>query len=200
MAADTVQDYADHVVAVLDGLALPPSVPLFGNGFGAFVAADLAARHSRRIGRRILADALVSFPVAAKGPLRAMAQSVERDGMVAVLDVAIARMFPPEFTAARPGVVAERKAALTNADAAAFARACRALALLDLAPVLGAIRNPTLVAVGQLDATTPPSLAAELAGGIRGSVFHTIPGCGHCPMVETPAALIGLINEFLTRA
>src|SRR5450432_176332 len=38
----TVADYADHVVAVMDALKLPPKTDLFGNGFGAFVALQVA--------------------------------------------------------------------------------------------------------------------------------------------------------------
>jgi 3-oxoadipate enol-lactonase len=194
----SVKAYADHVVEVLDALQLPASVDLFGNGFGGFVAASLAAHRGARIRRLVIANALVSFTPAAKAPFHAMADRVETVGMSAVLDAAIARMFPPQFTAAQPALVVERRAALAGVDAASFARACRALASLDLSPALGAISNRTLVAAGALDATTPPDEAARLAGGIRGAAFRVLPGCGHCPMLETPAALNGLIEEFLS--
>jgi len=198
IAADTVEEYADHVCAVLDALALPDPVDLFGNGFGGFVAASLATRRSGRIGRLIIADALASFPPPAKEPLRMMAQRVETSGMGAVLDAAIGRMFPPAFIESHPGVVAERRAALSAADPAAFARACRALAALDLSPLLGAIRNRTLVMVGALDATTPPSLVERLAGGISNASFRTLADCGHCPMLEVPDAFSAALESFLS--
>ena len=62
---------------------------------------------------------------------------------------------------------------------------------------LAMIRNRTLVLVGALDATTPPPLAEAMAARIPGSRFKTIPGCGHCPMLETPAELVALIEAFL---
>jgi 3-oxoadipate enol-lactonase len=198
IGAAALDEYAAHVVAALDALALPRSADLFGNGFGAFVAACLATRHGERIRRLILADAIAAFPPEAKEPLRAMAQRVEAGGMLTVLDTAIARMFPATFAAAQPALVAQCRASLAGADPAAFAGASRALAALDLSPELGKIGNRTLVVVGASDTTTPPALAQALAGGIRGARFITIPGCGHCPMLEKPAELVALIETFLT--
>ena len=120
-------------------------------------------------------------------------------GFIAVaLDIAIRRMFPETFIAAHPRVVSERRRALEKeADARCFQRACLALARLDFTPVLGKIRNPTLVMAGALDQTTPPVLARALANGIPGAKFLEIPGCGHCPQIENPQAFIDAVNDFL---
>jgi 3-oxoadipate enol-lactonase len=117
--------------------------------------------------------------------------------MQGVLDAAIGRMFPPEFAAANAAIVEARKAALAGVDAGCFARACLALASLDLRPRLGDIRNPTLVACGAIDQTTPPALARELAARIPGAAYREIPGSGHCPMLEQPEGLVELVWEFL---
>jgi pimeloyl-ACP methyl ester carboxylesterase len=193
----TVEAYADHVADVLAGLGLPRSTDVFGNGFGGFVSVALAARHGARLGRVFVADALPGFPPAGKEPLRGMAARVEAEGMAAVLDTAVARMFPPAFIAAHPEVVAARKNALAGADAPSFARACRGLAALELAPVLGSIRNAVFVTAGALDATTPAAGAEALARGIRDAGFQPIADCGHCPMLEQPQALLALMRKFL---
>src|SRR5687767_3879522 len=52
----TVADHADHVARVMDALDLPRDTTVFGNGFGAFVALELAIRHGDRIGKLIVAD------------------------------------------------------------------------------------------------------------------------------------------------
>lgn len=194
---DSVAAYADHVSAVMAALHLPESTDVFGNGFGAFVSLELAIRHGERFNRLIAADALASFPEPAKAPFRGMAEKVRTGGMSAVLDTAIARMFPPAFAEGNPNVVAARKAALAPTDAECFARACLALAALDLHPQLGQIRNRTLVLCGFLDQTTPPALARELASSISGANYQEIRGSGHCPMLEQPAALVAEIERFL---
>ncbi len=197
VALDTVADHADHVARVLDALALGRDTAVFGNGFGAFVALELAVRHGANFGRLFVADTLASFPEPARAPFRAMAERVRSGGMQAVLDAAIGRMFPPQFSAAHPEIVAARKSALASADAECFARACLALAQLDLRPSLGGIRNATLVACGALDQTTPPALAHALAEAIPGARYREIAGAGHCPILEQPQALLALIDDFL---
>jgi len=197
LALDSVGGHADHVARTMDALALPAHTAVFGNGFGAFVALELAIRHGGRIGRLMVADTLAAFPEPARLPFRAMAEKVRAGGMAAVLDTAIERMFPPAFRAAHPEEVAARKSALSSADPQCFARACLALAALDLRPALAGIRNATLVMCGALDQTTPPALARELAQGIPGAVWREIAASGHCPMLEQPDALVALIDEFL---
>lgn len=196
---DSVREYADHVGASMNALALPrTTTTVFGNGLGALIALELAIAHGTRFDRLIVAGAVAAFPAEAKTQLLAMAETVRAQGMAAVLDTAMARLFPPEFTAKSPEVVSARKAKLGRVDADCFAHACVALARLDLRPQLAKIHNPTLVLCGALDQTTPAALARELAQAIPGATYQEIPGCGHCPMQEQPATLIELIHAFMT--
>jgi 3-oxoadipate enol-lactonase len=194
---ESVADHADHLSRVMDALALPRDTDVFGNGFGAFVALELAVRHGERFRRLVVADTLAAFPEPARAPFRGMAERVRNGGMAAVLETAIGRMFPPAFTEANAAAVAARKKALAAVDPECFARACVALAGLDLTGRLDAIRNPTLVLCGALDQTTPPALARELAKHIALGCYEDIPGSGHCPMLEQPDALVRLIEGFL---
>ncbi len=196
-AGASVEDYADHIAALLRALKLPRQTGVLGNGLGGFIAVALACRHGDLFGHLIVADALATFPPAGKEPLRLMAERVRQNGMSAVLDAAINRMFPPAFIAANPDIVAERKAALGKADPECFSAACTALAQVDLEPLLAGIRNPTLVMAGALDAATPAPLARRLADGIPGSKFLEIPDCGHCPQLEKPEIFVNTVAEFL---
>ena len=194
----SVADYADHVARCMDALKLPASTDVFGNGFGAFVALELAIRHGARFARLLVADTVAAFPEPARLPFLGMAEKVRAHGMQAVLDTAIGRMFPAEFQAQHPEVVAERKARLAPANAECFARACLALAALDLRAQLGGVRNPALVMCGALDQTTPAALAQEVAKAIPGALYREIAGSGHCPMLEQPRALVAAMAAFLS--
>ena len=187
---NTVADHADHVARVMDALDLPRDATVFGNGFGAFVALELAIRHGKRFGKLIVADCLAAFPEPARGPFRVMAERVSSGGMQAVLDTAIGRMFPPAFAQAQPDVIVDRKAKLAKVDARCFARACLALASMDLSGQLGGIKNRALVMCGALDQTTPPALARQLAEKIPSARYEEIADSGHCPMIEQPSAVV----------
>ena len=193
----SVEDYADHVAALLRELQLPRETDVLGNGLGGFIAIALACRHGAAFDKLFIADSLATFPPAGKEPLRLMAERVKQQGMSAVLDAAISRMFPPPFVAANAELVAERKAVLAITDPACFSRACLALARVDLKPLLAGIRNPAFVMVGALDGATPAPLARELANGIPGAGFMEIPGCGHCPQLEKPEVFVRAVEEFL---
>jgi len=197
---DSLADHADHVAKVMAALQLPADTAVFGNGFGAFVSLELAIRHGTRLGRLMVADTVPAFPEAGRAPFRGMAQKVRDGGMATVLDAALGRMFPPAFQAAHPDVVAVRKAALGRVDPDCFARACLALAQMDLTPALPRIVNPTLVMCGALDLTTVPELARQVAQGIPGARYSEIADSGHCPMLEQPARLVALMTEFLGAA
>jgi 3-oxoadipate enol-lactonase len=199
LALHTVAEHADHVARVMHALELPRDTGVFGNGFGAFVALELALRHGERFGALIFADTLAAFPEPARAPFRVMAERVLAGGMGAVLDTAIGRMFPPAFAARHPEVIAERKAALAAVDAQCFARACLALVALDLTAHAPKIQNRTLVLCGALDQTTPPALARKLAKLIPGGRYEEIAESGHCPMLEQPAALTDKVKRFLAR-
>lgn len=196
-AGPAIEDYADRVAAAFPALGLPPATDVVAMSFGGFVGSALASRHGRLFDRLVLVDTAAAFPEPAKVPLRAMAERAEREGMAAVLEVAVRRIFTETFIAAHPDIVEARKATLLRADTGPFAIACRALAALDLRPVLARIANPTLVVVGALDITTPPALARELAEGIPNARLVEIPDCAHCPPIERPREFVATLRDFL---
>jgi 3-oxoadipate enol-lactonase len=194
---DSIEAFADWTVEAMGALDLPAETDVFANGFGGFVAGMLAVRHGAGFRRLVLADTGCAFPDPAKAPLRGMAAKVQAEGMEAVLDTAIGRMFPPDFAASAPGIVVERKRRLSQVDTAAFADACLALAALDNCGNVTTIANPVLVVVGLEDQTTPPAMSRQLAEAIPGAQYAEIPGVGHCPQLQDPDGLMAAISEFL---
>jgi 3-oxoadipate enol-lactonase len=199
-AGATIEGIADRIAGLFDALELGTTADVLGNGFGGFVASALAIRHGATFDRLILADTGVGFTPEGKQSFFAMAERVRQSGMEAIVDVALKRLFPEDFIAANPAIMAERRAALVKTNPEFFAEACHALAALDLTAHIGTIRNPTLVVVGELDAATPPEMARALAKALPGAALIEMPGCGHAPMAQAPEAFIKVISKFLDLA
>jgi 3-oxoadipate enol-lactonase len=196
-AGATIEGIADRIAGLFDALHLGNDVDVLGNGFGGFIASTLAIRHGARFDRLVLADTGIGFTPEGKQSFYAMAERVRQSGMEAIVDVAMKRLFPDDFIAAHPEVVAERRAALVRTNPEFFAEACLALAALDLSSQIGTIRNRTLVVVGELDSATPPPMSRALAKALPDAELLEIPGCGHAPMVQAPQTFIETISGFL---
>lgn len=197
-AGPAIEDYADQVASLFLALGLAPTATdLVAMSFGGFVGIALAARHGHLFDRLVLVDTAAAFPEPAKAPLRAMAERALKDGMRAVVDTALRRMFTEAFINGHPDAITAPTEVLLRTCPGHFATACRALANLDLRPVLGKIRNRTLVVVGALDTTTPPVLARELRAGIAGARLFEIADCAHCPPIEKPEEFVRVVSAFL---
>jgi 3-oxoadipate enol-lactonase len=193
----SIAAYAERILELCDDLSLPPDTDVLGNGFGAFIALAAASRRSERFGRLVLAGSGVAFPEAGRAAFRGMAEKVERDGIESLADAAMQRMLSPEFIAANPDIVAERKAAFRAIPPDVFAGACRALATLDLSAELSRIRNSVLVVGGSKDPATPPALGRDLAERLPDARMIEMPGIGHAPHVEDPEGFLAVIGPFL---
>jgi pimeloyl-ACP methyl ester carboxylesterase len=67
----------------------------------------------------------------------------------------------------------------------------------DLASRLGEIKTPALVVVGEDDIPDFRLIADLMAANIAGARKAILPGCGHVPPMEDPAAFNGVLLEFL---
>jgi 3-oxoadipate enol-lactonase len=95
-----------------------------------------------------------------------------------------------------PAAVGEVRRLVGEGTPVGVAEAQRGMALRpDSGPTLATVTCPTLVVVGEEDGLTPPAEAEKLVAGIRGATLARIPGAGHLPNIEQPAAF----NEALTR-
>jgi 3-oxoadipate enol-lactonase/4-carboxymuconolactone decarboxylase len=84
-------------------------------------------------------------------------------------------------------------------DPRGYAAACMAVRDMDLRPLIGSIRAPTLVVAGEDDLATPVEKAEELARLIPGAELTVVPEAAHLISVEQPEAVNALLTAFLTR-
>src|ERR1700687_3535112 len=136
---------------------------VLGNGYGGFVALQMAIRHPRIASRLILADCGAAFSEEGRQAFRNMAAASKAKGVSAISDVAMRRLFAPEFQAQHPDLMRDRREAFLRSDPEVIQAACAALAEFDLRRELGEVKLPVLVRVGEHDEATPPPMSRELA-------------------------------------
>ena len=188
---------ADRVAGALEAMRLAQPPIFLGNGYGGFVALLTAIRHPGLAERLVLADCGAAFSEPGRAAFRGMAAGAEKGGLAAIADVAMRRLFAPDFQAANPELLAQRKERFLALDLAVFRRACMALAELDLRPQLDGVRAPALVLVGENDEATPPPMSSELAAGLPNADLVVLQGCAHVPQLQDPALFLSHVVPFL---
>ena len=188
---------ADRMAEAVKDAAGGEDAIVLGNGYGGFVALQMAIRHPGIATRFVLADCGAAFSEAGREAFRNMAAASKARGLSAITDVAMRRLFAPEFQAAHPDLMRDRREAFLRTDPDVFRAACDALAELDLRPELGKVKVPVLVLVGEHDEATPPPMSHELAAGLPQARLEIIPGCAHVPQLQSPELFLEVIGDFL---
>jgi pimeloyl-ACP methyl ester carboxylesterase len=197
--APSVEQMADDVAALLDGLKVPGPVVLGGLSMGGYVALAFARRHARRLRALVLADTKSEADDAEGRANRDKLIAFARNNTArAVIDQLMPKLVSPETVQRRPEVVEEVRSIASAQVAAGIVAALKALRdRPDATPALGAIAVPTLVIVGRDDALTPPARAEELASRIRGARRVVIDGAGHLSNLEQPDRFNAALRSFL---
>ncbi len=193
---DTIAGMADRLLA-----AAPPRFALVAHAMGGFVAMEVMRRAAPRVARLALVATLAS----ADGP----AQTARRQGYIdlvtagrfeQVIEERIPMLFPPDR---RDDPVllgaARRMAADTGADT--FLRQQRAImGRIDSRPSLGRITVPALLIRGTGDGITTAEQQADMLAAMPGARLETLPGVGHLPMLEAPAATTAILTRWIDEA
>ena len=172
-------------------------VAVLGNGYGSFVALTIALRHPEVVSRLVLAGTGAAFSVPGQAAFRGMAARAGEHGLAAVADTAMLRLFAPEFQAAHPDLMAERRQRFLAMDPSRFIAACLSLATLDLRETVRAIQIPVLVLVGEGDEATPPAMARELSGLLPDARLVVLPGLAHVPQLQDTELFMAAIAGFI---
>jgi pimeloyl-ACP methyl ester carboxylesterase len=195
----TFPGLADAVAALLDDLGLDRA-HLVGLSFGGMIAQHVALDHPGRVRSLALLSTSPAFGLDGTQPQQWREQRLAAfaDG-IAPADVAetvLRGIAGPDIA---PDVLAQQCAAMARVPAAGLRAAIACLVTHDTRDRLAEITAPTLVAVGALDAETPPGYARVLADGIGGAQLHVIPGAGHLLNAEAPDAVNGLLRAHFDR-
>ena len=196
--ADHTRDDSMSAIARRILATAPPRFALIGLSMGGYIAFEILRQAPERIARLALLDTSARADAAEQTAMRRAQMTLASQGR---LTEVVAQQFPRLVHRARRSDAALREVFDLMAEevgAAAFIRQQTAiLGRSDSRPMLGSIRCPTLVLVGDGDELTPPELAAEIAAGIDGARLVTVPQCGHLSTLEQPQEVTRALLEWL---
>ncbi len=194
---------AADLAALLDGLhAVPANV--IGYSMGGRLGLRLALDHPRAVSRLVLEGASGGIPHPARRAARrradeALATRIERRGMPAFVDEWEAQpLFASERSLAPAVRQRRRRERLVNraAGLAASLRGAGQGAQEPLHDRLTGLSVPVLLVIGELD-PAGRERAAEIASLAPLAETEVIPGAGHAPHLERPAAFRRRVLSFL---
>ncbi|MCW2944947.1 MAG: 3-oxoadipate enol-lactonase [Actinoallomurus sp.] len=187
----TIDDFADAVVELLDGLGLD-RVAYGGVSLGGAVGTALALRHPDRVASLILCCTSARFGEPEGWYERAA--KVRAGGLEPLADMFVGRWFTPARTDTS-GV----RDMLERVDPEGYAACCEALAAFDARDRLADVRAPTLVVAGAADIATPLDHAETLARGIPGAELVVVPEAAHLANLERPEPVTDAMVRHLER-
>ncbi|MGH3164640.1 MAG: alpha/beta fold hydrolase [Trebonia sp.] len=193
-----VDDLADDVAALLDGLGLA-SAFVAGMSMGGSTAVSFAGRYPSRADGLVVADTTAWYGEDAVETWEARAKGVVAKPREMQVAFQVDRWFTEGFRERDADEVSRVTEIFLHTDSPAHAAACRALGTMDSRGLLPAITAPALVLTGEEDYATPPAMGKAIADGIPAGSARVLPSLRHLSLVEDPS-LAGLTAEFLATA
>jgi pimeloyl-ACP methyl ester carboxylesterase len=199
MIADHRKD--DHIDAVARRILdnAPPRFALAGLSMGGYIAFAMMRLAPERIARLALLDTSARSDTPEHTAARQSQIAMTKAGRYGeIADLSMPRYVHPnrQNDAAITGAVRQMSA---ETGPEAFIRQLKAImSRPDSRSMLGSIRCPTLVLVGDADLATPPDLSQEIADGVAGAKLVVVPNCAHLSTLEQPEPVNAALIEWLS--
>ncbi|KQV56151.1 MULTISPECIES: alpha/beta fold hydrolase [unclassified Caulobacter] len=194
LAGDTIADMAARILA-----DAPPRFALVGVSMGGYLSFEILRQARERVAKLALVctSARPDTPeqTAGRRKMLEQARAVGFERFCALGADALthpSRKGDPELNA-----ISMRMGRAVGLEA--FARQTEAvIGRVDSRPLLGSIKVPTVIVVGDTDPLTPAVLSEEMAAAIPGAKLVIAPTCGHVITLERPEvvndALVGWLE------
>lgn len=191
--ADTVEALAAGILA-----EAPPRFALAGLSMGGIVAMEIVRQAQDRVTRLALFD---TNPLAESDKVRASREPQIAEARAGGLEALIRREMWPVYLQAGSDRQDILDLALTMALAqgpAVFERQSRALQTRpDQQETLRGYAGPALILCGEDDRLCPVKRHTLMHELVPGSTLLVVPGAGHLPTLETPAAVCAAMRAWL---
>jgi 3-oxoadipate enol-lactonase len=192
----TMAQLADDAERLLAELDAGPVVWV-GLSLGGMVGQELALRHPQRVETLVIANSCAAFDEVGRAGWTQRIETIEREGLEAIADMAMQRWFCSEFRVARPATVERWRRRVVSTATRGYLGCCHAIREHDTRSRLHEIRIPTLVVAGAVDEATPVSMSEALCAGVPGAQLTVLEGTAHLSVLERPAEFADAVRGFL---
>jgi pimeloyl-ACP methyl ester carboxylesterase len=196
----TIEGHVDDLVALLDHFHFQ-KVVIVGLSMGGYIALRALERNPERFRAAVLCDTR-SEADGNEGKLKRFAaiNAIKKDGSAAFADGFVRIVFAPNTVQVNPQIVEQIRTIIGRTSDLSIAGTQLALAArTDTTASLAHIKIPTLILVGELDVTTPPSDSQSMQKRIAGSELHIVPHAAHLSNMENPDFFNEKLLAFLSR-
>lgn len=193
----SIERLSRDALALLDGLGLP-RVAWCGLSLGGMIGQWLGANAPERLTHLVLANTSPRLTDPSTMETRRMA--VNQGGLTAIESLVMSRFFSPPVLAAVGPEVARARRTLLATNPVGYANCCAAIRDMDLTPLLGRIKVPTLVISGDRDVSMPwPDHGEKLVRAIPGARAVRL-DAAHISNLEKPRSFTSALFDFLMPA
>ncbi|MFN3217689.1 MAG: alpha/beta fold hydrolase [Acidimicrobiales bacterium] len=182
-----VESLADDLARRLDADGRASAV-VIGCSFGGCIAMSLAVRRPDLVGALVL----VATTPTGTPAVHDRGDDARRRGIEPVVASTLKRWLGADPA---PGSLAYCRDRLVSVDPERWAEAWYSLGDFDARDRLGSIDVPVTVLVGDVDTSTPPSVAERIVAGVKNAELRVVPGAPHLLPLTHPAEVARAIAD-----
>lgn len=194
----SLDSMADAVAGLISHLGLSRAV-IGGLSMGGYLAFVLARRHRSLVEALVLADTRAAADTDEVKERRSSQQQQARaEGTAELIDTMLGTLLAETTRTGQPDTIDRVRRLMERASPQAFVAALQAMKdRADASDELAGLNVPTLVLVGDQDATAPVEVAEEMCAELPDCRLAVIESAGHLSNLENPEAFTAELRSFL---
>jgi 3-oxoadipate enol-lactonase len=191
----SIELLVEDAIGLLDGLGIE-KVHFIGLSMGGFIAQLIAAKHPDRVISATLCDTACVMPPASLWNDRI--NTAETEGIEALIGGTLERWFTAPFHSTGVEAINKIRDMIRATGVQGYVNCCKAIRDMDQCHILGDIKTPTNIIVGEDDPACPVAAAETLQAGIAGSKLVILKNAAHLPNIEKKDEFNAAMMDFLT--
>ncbi len=194
----TLDDLVDDLEALRRELHIERA-HFAGHSLGGMIGPAYARRYPDRVLSLGLYSTAAFRSADDAAKVRGVVAAMRQKGIAPVLETLKDRWFTPEFALRAPEVIERRMQQVIDTDKDVFLSVFDIYAETEMAPWIGAIRQPSLVLTGENDGGCNPRLNRQIAAAMPHAELVILPVLRHAILLEAPQVVAAPVKEFLRR-